>query len=84
MGSHRHPGIFARLSAKFLRKPAPLDEYGRARALIAAIDRGGVPLNGARINTIARDLGLDVSPRAQLDETIQRIRDALARAPDYE
>jgi len=34
--------------------------------------------------SIARDLGLEVSPRAQLDETIQRIRDALARAPDYE
>lgn len=84
MGSHRQPGIFARLSARLFRKPEAPGEYDRARSMIAAIDRGGIPLNAARINAIARDLGLEVSPRAQPDETVQRIRDALARAPDHD
>lgn len=58
----------------------PLDEYGRARALIRAIDAGGVPLNPARVNAIARDLGLEVSTRARMEDTLRRIREALARA----
>lgn len=84
MGSHRRPGIFARLAARFFRQPASPGEYDRARKLIAAIDRGGIPLHTARINAIARDLGLDISARAKPDETVQRIRDALARAPEHE
>ena len=51
----------------------------QAQALIAAIDRGGLPLNPARINHIARSLGLDVSPRAPMEQTVERIRQALAR-----
>ena len=58
-----------------------LDDYARARQLIDAIDRGGIPLNAAKVNAIARDLGLDVSTRARLEETVQRIRQALSRAP---
>lgn len=84
MGSPRRPGLFARLATRFFRQPAALDEYARARSLIAAIDRGGIPLNTSRINAIARDLGLEVSSKAQPGETVQRIRDALARAPDYD
>lgn len=84
MGSHRCPGLFARLAAWFSRQPAALDEYERARNLIAAIDRGGIPLNAAKLNTIARDLGLDVSARAKPEETIQRIRAALKRDPGHE
>jgi len=34
-----------------------LSEIERARMLISAIDRGGIPLNPARVNAIARDLG---------------------------
>lgn len=51
----------------------------QARALIKAIDAGGLPLNAARVNDIARRMGLDVSPRAQMGETIERIRKALQR-----
>ena len=35
-----------------------LTDRQQAQALIAAIDRGGLPLNPARINHIARSLGL--------------------------
>ncbi len=57
----------------------PLTERQQAQALIAAIDRGGVPLNPARVNQIARSLGLEVSPRAPMEQTVERIRQALAR-----
>jgi hypothetical protein len=51
----------------------------RARDLIAAIDAGGLPLNPARVNDIARQLGLEVSTRAPMPETIERIRTVLTR-----
>jgi hypothetical protein len=53
----------------------------RARQLIAAIDAGGLPLNAAIVNDIARALGLDVSSRANLQDTIARIRAAVQRLP---
>lgn len=71
--------LIARLKILLGRKPAPADEIIRARRLIEAIDRGGVPLNPARINAIARDLGLEVSRKAAVAETIERIRQALRR-----
>lgn len=55
------------------------DEFERARALLAALDRGGLPLMPSKINDIARDLGLEVSRRAPLAETIERIRAAIKR-----
>lgn len=55
-------------------------EVRQAHALIRAIDAGGVPLNPARVNQIARALGLDVSTRAPVEQTVERIRHALARA----
>jgi hypothetical protein len=60
--------------------PALPDELCLARDLIAAVDRGGIPLNPARVNAIARNLGLEVSSRAPVEETLMRIRAALARA----
>ena len=51
----------------------------QAKALIKAIDAGGLPLNAARVNDIARRLGLEVSTRAPMEETIARIRRALKR-----
>ncbi|HEX5356339.1 MAG TPA: hypothetical protein VFW93_08975 [Aquabacterium sp.] len=54
-------------------------EVLRARQLIAAVDKGGLPLNPAIVNQIARSLGLDVSSRAPIDQTVERIRQALAR-----
>ena len=55
-------------------------EVARARQLIAAIDAGGLPLNPLKINQIARDLGLEVSRKAPVEETIARIRAAVQRA----
>jgi len=60
------------------RAPSELE---RARDLIAAVDRGGIPLNPARVNAIARSLGLEVSARAPVEETIARIRKALRNLP---
>jgi len=63
------------------RPQAPaLTEIGQARALIAAIDAGGIPLNPLRVNTIARNLGLEVSRQAPVEETVERIRAAIERS----
>lgn len=55
-------------------------EVVKASELIAAIDAGGVPLNPLKINDIARNLGLEVSRKAPVEETIERIRAAVHRA----
>jgi energy-converting hydrogenase Eha subunit F len=60
------------------RRRLPTTEQ-RAHDLIAAIDAGGLPLNAAVVNDIARSLGLEVSNRAQMKDTIARIRMALKR-----
>jgi hypothetical protein len=62
------------------RKPAPpVSDRQRALDLVAAVDAGGLPLNPMRVNDIARSLGLEVSSRAPVEETIERIRRALER-----
>ena len=61
-----------------LKRPA-LSDIEQARMLIQAIDRGGIPLNPARVNHIARSLGLEVSTRAPVDQTIARIRACVQR-----
>ena len=55
-------------------------ELRRARALLKAIDTGGVPMNPAKINEIARGFGLEVSRTALVEDTIRRIREAVDRA----
>lgn len=55
----------------------PPSPQQRANDLIAAIDAGGLPLNPARVNDIARQLGLEVSASAPMPQTIARIRAAL-------
>ncbi len=60
-------------------KAQPRDEFDRARALVDAIDRGGLPLMPSKINDVARDLGLEVSRNAPVAETVERIRAAVAR-----
>ena len=57
----------------------PLTPAENARKLIDAIDAGGLPLNAARVNHIARQLGLDVASTAPVEVTIARIRKALKR-----
>ena len=62
-----------------LFKRLALSDIEQARMLIQAVDRGGIPLNPARVNHIARNLGLDVSTRAPVDQTIARIRACVRR-----
>lgn len=66
------------LRRRFAKAP-PLSDIEQAQRLIAAIDRGGIPLNPAKVNAIARNLGLEVSRRAPVEHTIARIRACLSR-----
>ena len=84
MGKPAAQGFFARLRARWFALPAPPTANTRARQLIAAIDRGGIPLNTARVNAIARDLGLEVSRKANVEDTIARIRLALTRVAEHD
>lgn len=54
-------------------------EIRRARQLIASIDAGGIPLDPAIITRIAEGLGLEVSRKARMEDTIKRIRAAIER-----
>ena len=64
----------------FFKKRQDPSDLKRACSLIQAIDKGGIPLNAARVNAIGRSLGLEVSLNAPMPETIERIRAAIARA----
>lgn len=68
---------------KLLPRRQTLTTEQRAKALIAAIDAGGLPLNAAVVNDIARKLGLEVSTRARMEDTILRIRMALKRLESH-
>lgn len=63
---------------RLLKRKIPT-EIAQAQTLIRAIDRGGIPLNPAKVNAIARNLGLEVSTRAPVEQTIERIRACLTR-----
>lgn len=65
------------LRAIGFRPRPPLSARQQAMSLIAAVDAGGLPLNPARVNDIARQLGLEVSAKAPVEDTIGRIRIAL-------
>ena len=60
-------------------RPEARDEVSQAHDLIRAIDAGGIPLNPMRVDAIARSLGLEVSGKASMDDTVRRIREALQR-----
>ena len=68
------------LRSLFPSRPALPSEIERAKEVLAAIDKGGMPLNPAKINAIARDLGLEVRKNAPLEETVQRIHAAVLRS----
>lgn len=72
----------ARLMARLRPQRPRSTERQQARSLVDAVDAGGLPLNPARVNQIARQLGLEVSTRAPVEQTIERIRAALARSGD--
>ncbi len=67
------------LKAWARRTPTLPRELQAGRDVIAAIDAGGLPLDAARINRIARELGLEVSPQAPLEQTVARLRAAVER-----
>ena len=67
------------LKAWLRRKPRLPPESQAGRDVIAAVDGGGLPLDPARINRIARDLGLEVSTRAPVEDTVARLRAAVER-----
>lgn len=50
-----------------------------AKKLLKAVDKGGIPLNPARLRKVATDLGLDVSREAKPEDTISRIRAVVGR-----
>jgi hypothetical protein len=60
------------------RGAAPTPALQRAADLLAAVDAGGLPLHPARVNDIARSLGLPVSPAEKVSDTVDRIRAAMA------
>lgn len=70
--------MFAWLRKRWLARRTSSD-ITTAMRLIQAIDRGGIPLNPAKVNAIARDLGLEVSRRDPVEKTILRIRQYLQR-----
>lgn len=79
MGSRRRKGILDWLKALFFRPAPPVSDIDQARRLLAAIDCGGIPLNPARVNAVARSLGLEVSKHAAVADTIERLRAAVKR-----
>ena len=79
MATRRKAGLLGWLASRLAFGPRLPLEVQRGRDMLAAIDAGGVPLNPARVNQIARDLGLEVSRGAAMEDTIERIRAAVAR-----
>lgn len=67
------------LKAWLRRKPKLPRELQAGRDVVAAVDAGGLPLDPARINRIARELGLEVSARAPVEDTVARLRAAVER-----
>jgi len=55
------------------------EEIKVAKSLLKSLEAGGIPLNTAKLNKIGRDLGLDISKKAKPEETIARIKEAVAR-----
>jgi len=67
------------LKAWLRRKPKLPRELQAGKEVVDAIDAGGLPLDSTRINRIARELGLEVSPRAPVEATVLRLRAAVER-----
>ena len=79
MNNNRITEALSRLLGGMQIRKKPATPEQRGRDLIKAIDAGGLPLNPAIVNHIARNLGLEVSVSAPVEETIGRIRAAVER-----
>jgi len=73
-------GILGWLTSLFAAKQQPLSDIEQARRLLAALDRGGVPLNPARVNAIPHKLRQEVHRTAPGEQTTLRLRRAVERA----
>lgn len=51
----------------------------RAQELIAAVDRGGIPLNPMIVNRIGRSMGITVLANDPMNLTIEKIRSQLKK-----
>lgn len=71
--------LFTRILCWFKPADNTPAEILRAKQLIIALDSGGLPLDPAIIVRIAEDLGLEVSKKARMEDTIERIRAASTR-----
>ena len=72
-------GLFYWLKSLFVGKLPPVENaqsqtIRRAQELIAAIDRGGIPLNPMIVNRIGRDMGISVLASDPMNLTIEKIR----------
>jgi hypothetical protein len=79
MQAKRRTRLQKALNSLFGRRNRLPPELQAARDVVAAIDAGGVPLNPARINRIARNLGLEVAVSAPVEQTVERLRAAVER-----
>ena len=80
MAKNRNARLLRSLTGLFGSRQRLSPELQRGRELLKAIDAGGIPLNPAIVNRVARNLGLEVSASAPVEETIGRIRAAVERA----
>jgi hypothetical protein len=71
---------FNTLFSLFFKKRSPPSDLEQAVSLLRAIERGGIPLHPAKINAIARGLGLEVLAKDPPERTIERIQAAVTRA----
>lgn len=72
--------FFTRFIQRWQGSSKPIDEVTRAKQLIKAIDKGGLPLDPSIVRRVAEGLGLEVSRNAKMADTIERIRAALKRS----
>lgn len=78
------PKLIGQLMKWLLPRRTWPPEVQCARDLIAAVDAGGVPLHPGKVNQIARGLGLEVSSKAPVEDTIERVREAVKRAQEID
>jgi hypothetical protein len=65
------------LSRFFRRFRRDTPEWQRARLLIEAVDRGGIPTIPGIVHAIARDLHLETDPQESIMTVVDKIRRAI-------
>jgi hypothetical protein len=73
------PGPIRRFFSSLFSFGRTPPERKRAKARLAAINKGGIPTIPGRVHAIAQDLGLEVRSSEPIEVTVERIRRTLAR-----